>query len=305
METRDKVRQRRMERIRQLQEADRSAYYSPSEYAGPARPEQSSLERVPRIGGRENPYAAGYRKDLDRWNDPEYVWKQKMERDRNISGTYRNGDFRDDGGNRFVPSRRGLRAKLVISCMLFAAVWGIFHVNHPWANKGKAFITAALNEPYDFQKVALWYERQFGGTPTLLPALNPVKHEEAQKVSADASHYFAPVKGKVIAPFEPGRQGITLETKTDATVAAVDKGLVVFAGNREDTGYTIIIRHTNGMQTVYGWIEQGKVELNDWIKGGETIGTVSKNSSRPSGYLYFAISKDNKYINPADVVSFD
>jgi len=98
---------------------------------------------------------------------------------------------------------------------------------------------------------------------------------------------------------------VTLETKPDATVSAMDTGLVVYVGSKEDTGYTVILRHANGLQSVYGWIDQGRVELNDWIKGGETIGTVSKNSTNQSGYLYFAVSKDNKFMNPADVVKFE
>ena len=204
-----------------------------------------------------------------------------------------------------MPTRRGIRTKLLMSCVVFVLVWGMFQSNHPLANKGKAYVWSALNESFDFQPVALWYERQFGGTPTLLPALNPVKQQEAEKVTLDSKHYFAPVKGKVIAPYEPSRLGVTLETKPAATVAAMDTGVVVYAGSREDTGFTVIIRHAGGMQSVYGWIEQGRVEVNDWIKGGETIGLVSKNSSQPSGYFYFAVSKDNKFVNPAEVVNFD
>ncbi|MFD0678800.1 MULTISPECIES: peptidoglycan DD-metalloendopeptidase family protein [unclassified Paenibacillus] len=301
METRDKVRQRRMERIRQLQETEHNTYYNPPEYHDTNRPIPLSNANARRDSGVEGLNSSAMQ-DSSRWNDPEYVWKHKFNRDMN---TRRQDYDYEDGGSRFMPTRGGIRTKLLISCILFGAVWGMFQFNHPWANKGKAFITSALNEPFDFQPVAMWYERQFGGAPSLLPALNPVKQEEAQKVTADSKHYFVPVKGKVIAPFESSRLGVTLETKAEAAVAAIDTGLVVYAGSKEDTGFTVIIRHTNGLQSVYGWVDQGRVQLNDWIKGGETIGTVSKNSSKPSGYFYFAVSKDNKFINPADVVNFD
>jgi stage IV sporulation protein FA len=306
MEAKDKIRQRRMERIKQLQEQEGFASYNPYhpvEYSNASRPKTLSNKNtpIPRGDGANDDSETSYYSS--RWNDPEYVWKQKYNRD--MTERQRESDYMDGDGGRFMPTRRGIRTKLLISCVLFGAVWGLFQFNHPLANKGKAFITSALNEPFDFQPVALWYERQFGGTPTLLPALNPVKQEEAQKVTLDSKHYFVPVKGKVIAGFEPNRLGITLETKAEASVAAVDTGLVVYAGSREDTGYTVIIRHTNGLESVYGWVEQGRVELNDWIKGGETIGFVSKNSSKQAGYFYFALSKNNKFVNPADVVNFD
>lgn len=310
METRDKIRQRRMERIRQLQEQDSRTTYGTTDDLNRYRPAQKTAHRSVSLnpgstGGRGDGYDnpnGSFTYDSNRWNDPEYVWKHKFNRDMSEHG--QDYEYPERGG-RFVPTRGGIRTKLLISCLLFGAVWGLFQLDHPLANKGKALVTSALNEPFDFQPVALWYERQFGGAPTLLPALNPVKQEEAQKVTADSKHYFAPVKGKVIAPYETSHVGVTLETKSEAIVAAIDTGLVVYAGSKEDTGYTVIIRHTNGMQSVYGWVEQGRVELNDWIKGGETIGTVSKNSSKQSGYLYFAVSKDNKFVNPADVVNFD
>lgn len=298
MSTKNNIRQRRMERIRELQaSAERRPVPNPmhvrqQELLEPYRsfpePVREQLDDAPP-------------QDTGRWNDPEYVWKQKWQQDLSRR------DYEDDGPerSRLMPGRSGLRLKLVVSCFLFALIWGMFQWNHPLANKGKAYISSALNESFQFQSVALWYERQFGGTPSLLPALSTLHQEEAQKVDVVSKHYFTPVKGKIIAPFEASRLGVTIETKQDTPVAAMDTGLVVYVGNKEDTGYTIIIRHTNGLQSVYGWIEQGKVELNDWIKGGETIGTVSKNSTKQSGYLYFAVSKDNKFVNPADVVQFE
>lgn len=302
MEIKNKVRQRRKERIRSILEsgAERRVNHMPTlhedqtSFNGKIQKKEPLQGSIPAV----QPGLSG------RWDDPEYVWKHRQDRGwkENTRGDY----DRDDDGGRWIPFGRGFRWKLMVSCLVFALVYGLFQWNHPWANKGKAYISSALQEPFDFQAVALWYERQFGGSPALLPALNSVNQPDAEKVSISAKHYFAPVKGsKIIAPFEPSRLGVTLETKADATVAAIDTGLVVYVGSKEDTGYTVIIRHTNGMQSVYGWIEQGRVELNDWIKGGETIGNVSKNSTNQSGYLYFAVSKDNRFMNPTDVVRFE
>lgn len=291
MSTKHNIRLRRMERLRELREsAEREALPVVDSMRGPYR---YSIEEPKKTNAA----------DAARWDDPEYVWNQKWSRE--IAQHEYDYDHRRFGGSGPKPGWNRLRIRLVVSCFIFAAIWGLFQWDHPWANQGKAYVSSAMNESFRFQSVALWYERRFGGTPSLLPALNAVQQEEAQKVDAVSKHYFAPVKGKVIAPYETSRLGVTVETKSDTPVAAIDTGLVVYVGNKEETGYTIVIRHTNGLQSVYGWVEQGKVELNDWIKGGETIGTVSKNSSKPSGYLYFAVSKDNKFVNPTDVVSFD
>ncbi|NHN30090.1 M23 family metallopeptidase [Paenibacillus agricola] len=235
------------------------------------------------------------------WEDPEYVWKRKWQEE------YANSKDEEytHGGGPFLPRLNSFRTKLWMSCCLFALIWGVFQLNHPLVNQAKSQIASALNKPFDFQNVAFWYERQFGGNPSLLPAWIPAMQQEAQKVTAHNKPYFSPVQGKVIAPFESSRLGVTLETKGDAVVSAIDTGLVIYKGNKDDTGYTIIIRHADGMQSNYGWIEQASVELNDWIKGGEKIGTVSKNAAKQAGYLYFAVSKDNRFLNPVDVVAFD
>jgi stage IV sporulation protein FA len=236
-----------------------------------------------------------------RWEDPEYVWNRKWKEEyANIKD-----EGNEHGGRPFLPTVNSFRTKLFISCCLFALIWGLFQLNHPLANQAKSHIASAMNKPFDFQIVALWYERQFGGNPSLLPAWIPGMQQEAQKVTAHNKQYFSPVQGTVIAPFESSRLGVTLETKADAIVSAMDTGLVIYKGNKDDTGYTIIIRHKDGLQSVYGWIEQASVELNDWIKGGEKIGTVSKNSTQKAGYLYFAVSKENRFLNPADVVAFE
>ncbi|MFE5320147.1 peptidoglycan DD-metalloendopeptidase family protein [Paenibacillus sp. NPDC056579] len=291
MSTKDNIRQRRLERLRALKESAERPPFPLPEHSRP--PHGYPLDERRRADADESV----------RWEDPEYVWKQKWNREMTLHDD-RYGDLRY-GGSGQRPGMNRLRTKLIVSCFLFAAVWGLFQWDHPLANKGKAYISSALNDSFQFQSVALWYEQRFGGSPSLLPALNTLYQEEAQKVDVVSKHYFAPVKGKIIAPYEASRLGVTVETSSDTPVAAMDTGLVVYVGNKEDTGYTIIIRHTNGLQSVYGWVEQGRVELNDWIKGGETIGTVSKNSSKPSGYLYFAVSKDSKFVNPADVVNFD
>ncbi|UUZ84405.1 M23 family metallopeptidase [Paenibacillus sp. P26] len=233
-----------------------------------------------------------------RMPDPELEWNRKWRRD--LSAYSRSPGYRTSG-----PSRDRIGAQIVISGLIAALVWGLFQLNEPWAENGKRFIVSALNESFDARSLAVWYENKFGGGPSFLPAMDPAKHQDAEKVSAASKHYFVPLQGKVIAAFTPGQSGILVQAKPGAPVAAMDTGLVTYAGVREDSGYTIIIRHTDGMETVYGHLEQGAVRVNDWIKGGETVGTLSKASGSASGTLFFAISKDGKPVNPTDVITFD
>ncbi|WP_248927397.1 M23 family metallopeptidase [Paenibacillus hamazuiensis] len=300
MEVKDKVRRRRMDRIKELRETGPHASFPFKEaYYG-------EEDKQPQPPLYHNPY-----RDNHPMNDPEYVWKMKWERDMAEAGKER---WNPDERFRFEPPSKGqIRTKLILSVFAFAAVWGLFQINHPFAQKGRDYVRTALTESYDFKQLAAWYEKQFNGTPSLLPALRSIKSEEAEKVSNMTKHYFTPVQGKIITSFEPSRLGITVQTKEGSPVFALDTGRVIYSGNKEDTGYTVVIQHANGLQSTYGWLEQPRVEVNDWIKGGETVGTAGKNNSAALGgasggqgaALYFALTREGKFINPTEVVSFD
>ncbi|MGF9912267.1 peptidoglycan DD-metalloendopeptidase family protein [Paenibacillus ehimensis] len=323
METRKNVRERRSEKIRKLQEGGgrrpgRDTEYAHFEFPSGGEIREWEWDRDSLGTGSEwrfrsddprglpGPYSrqeGPTRPGLYDPADPEEEWNRKWQRE--LSRMSRE----DDGGTFFRPGgpRAGrLAVRLLISGMLFAAVWGMFLLDRPWANKGKQWVTAALTEPFDTVALASWYESKFGSAPSFLPAMNPAKHTEAQKVAVVSKHYFPPVAGKLIAPFTPVQGGILVEAAAGSPVATIDTGLVTFAGPKEDIGFTVVLRHAEGMESVYGHLEPGKVQPGDWFKGGESIGTIAEPAGgQGAGTLFFAVSKNGKPVNPMDVISFD
>ncbi|CAG7655318.1 peptidoglycan DD-metalloendopeptidase family protein [Paenibacillus allorhizosphaerae] len=298
METKKNVRDRRMEKIRRLKEGAAGRSYAETHGSHMTiQREAAGRERYPeKRDVTEREEAPPYLR-----MDPEVEWNRKWKRDYT---EYNRDDYNGP------PPERGswkgrMGARILISGFLFAAVWLMYKWDDPLADHGKKWVAASLTESLDVVKLAGWYERKFGGTPSFLPAINPGKHQDATKVSVLTKHYFLPVQGKLIAAFTPGQNGVLIEAKPGSPVSAVDTGWVAFAGNKEDTGFTVVVRHTDGIETVYGHLEQGKVQLNDWIKGGETLGTVAKPQGQASGTIFFAMAKDGKPVNPTDVITFD
>ncbi|WP_284637901.1 M23 family metallopeptidase [Paenibacillus silviterrae] len=273
-----RIRERRYDRIRQVMEGHADILPPHREIPKSGRPEEVPLVL-----------------------DPEVEWNRKWERDWQEYRRYGEDPPRDD---RWVPGKSRIRLHLVLSGVLFAMVWGIFQVDHPLAEKGRSYVRAALTQSMDLNGVAAWYDKTFGGSPSFLPAMNPLKHQEAEKVAVTAKHYFPPVQGKVTGMFQPDREGIVLEAKAGSPVSALDTGRVSFAGTREGSGYTVILQHSGKMKSVYGNLEPGAVQVGDWIKGGETVGVMAKSNGAAAG-LFFAVSKNDKYVNPADVVALD
>jgi stage IV sporulation protein FA len=298
MDTKHNVKQRRLERLKRLQEpgAPGSAAGFRESAAGPGE------TRPPDIGGVPDMHpAAVVPETSSRWDDPEYAWNHRFSRDKSVYGGG-GGPQADEPRLQFGPPvRRGFWVRLGLCGLLFSGIWGMFRLPHPLAQLGKQYVTAALTEPMNMEALAAWYETHFRGMPSILPSFLR-EGEESMKVSSYGNRtYFAPAKGAIESPFSAGKQGVLIKTQEDAPVYAMDTGLVTFAGVREGTGFTVEIQHPNGLKTVYGEVAECKLEVNDWIKGGEAIGKASKQTD--GGELYFAVQKEGRYVNPAEVVS--
>ncbi|MDG2658661.1 stage IV sporulation protein SpoIVFA, partial [Vibrio parahaemolyticus] len=91
----------------------------------------------------------------------------------------------------------------------------------------------------------------------------------------------------------------------NATVESVNEGLVVFAGKKEELGNTVQIQHADGTESWYANLNDMSVKLYDYVSKKQKIGTVSNDTNDKNGKFYFAIKKDEKFIDPIQVISFD
>lgn len=304
MNTRKNVRERRNEKIRKLQEHDWRRGFGEPDLTHMHFP----LNADPRYAYPDEPG-----EDQGRFNrrndgippvrsDPEEEWNRKYQRE---WAAY-DKRYPAGGGVADRPRFNRFAVRILLSGLLFAAVWGLYKLDHPWAERGKDIVSAALSEPLDTAALAVWYERYFGGPPSFLPAINPAKHQDAEKVAALPKHYFAPVQGRLIAEFTPEQGGVLLGAQAGTPVSAIDTGMVTFAGEKDDTGFTVVLRHTGGMETVYGHLAAGNIQAGDWLKGGETVGTLAKpKAGQASGTLFFAVSKAGMPLDPSDVITFE
>ena len=94
---------------------------------------------------------------------------------------------------------------------------------------------------------------------------------------------------------------IEIETKKGDAVKAMFDGTVRLSRQYPDFGNVIVIRHTNGLETVYGRNAQNMVKVGDRVKAGQTIAIVGGDGSR--AYCEFAIMVNGRRINPGIIVA--
>jgi len=125
----------------------------------------------------------------------------------------------------------------------------------------------------------------------------------------DLSSYYPPSKKYVTSEFGFRKAvfhyGIDLKVhKGDSVYNAFD-GIVRVTRRASGYGYIVIMRHFNGLETLYGHLNKITVSPGDTLKSGMSIG-LGGNTGRSTGYhLHFEIRYLGNPINPKDIIDFD
>ena len=114
---------------------------------------------------------------------------------------------------------------------------------------------------------------------------------------------------KITSPFGPRwrrmHNGLDLKvTIGDTIVAAFDGKVRIVKYERRGYGKYVVIRHDNGLETVYGHLSKQLVEENQLVKAGEVIG-LGGNTGRSTGsHLHFETRFLGIAINPIYMFDF-
>ncbi len=137
-----------------------------------------------------------------------------------------------------------------------------------------------LTESLPFTKIKGWYEELFG---EVLP-----KSDNTQTVMSGKLVY------KEIKDYQDGE---VLTVSSKALVNSLTSGVVVFLGEKDGYGNTVIIQGIDGVDIWYGNLENVSVTLYDYIEEGTVIGSIKDE------FLYLVIKKDNEFIKYEDYQS--
>lgn len=127
----------------------------------------------------------------------------------------------------------------------------------------------------------------------------------------DVTGYVMPVLGQVTsnygyrAKFKRAHKGIDLQLKSNDTVVAAFDGKVRVV-NYEARGYGnyVIIRHPNGLETVYGHLNKQLVKEDDVVRAGDPIGLGGSTGRSTGPHLHFETRFMGYAINPAAIFDF-
>jgi murein DD-endopeptidase MepM/ murein hydrolase activator NlpD len=126
----------------------------------------------------------------------------------------------------------------------------------------------------------------------------------------DVSDFVMPFEGKVTSPYGPrGRRmhyGTDFKLQVGDTIRAAFDGKVrVKRYERKGYGMYIVLRHSNGLETVYGHMSHFLVNQDQIVKAGEPIG-LGGNTGRSTGsHLHFEFRFLGIPINTREILDLD
>lgn len=193
--------------------------------------------------------------------------------------------------------------KALAALCLFLLIAVMF--KHPSAklDDARSFVRETMNKEFQFASVSNWYEKKFGKPIAFLPEESKSKSKTENEELAN--QYDLPVMGKITESFESNGEGIILETGAESKVEAMNEGVVIFAGKKDDLGKTVVIQHSDKSESWYGQLASVDVKLYETVEKGKEIGKVTKSEDGTKGSFYLAVKKDDAFIDPKKVIPFE
>ncbi|WP_303864681.1 DUF2606 family protein [Alkalibaculum bacchi] len=113
-----------------------------------------------------------------------------------------------------------------------------------------------------------------------------------------------PVYSQTLQEFTSEHTGVDLKAEEGQEVKAALDGKVTKIYKDGKLGQTIIIQHSNGIETRYSNLEEKvAVTLNQSVSAGDAIGKIGKTAafeSEDPSHLHFEVWQNGKCINPSE-----
>ena len=132
-----------------------------------------------------------------------------------------------------------------------------------------------LEDSLEFMKINELYEKFFGGV-------------DVRTSKSDDEVVFGSITYTNIEPF---LNGVKLTVGLNEVVHVITSGIVIFIGEKDDLGNTIIIQGNDGVDLWYSNVTDTDIKVYDYVEAGSILGTSNGED------IYLTIQKDGEFMS--------
>ncbi len=122
-------------------------------------------------------------------------------------------------------------------------------------------------------------------------------------------HYTHPFYGNVSSEFGSRKYryhyGTDIDLQTGDTVRCAFNGKVRISTYSKTYGNVVVVRHNNGLETIYGHLSKRLVDVDSTILSGTILGLGGNTGRSYGSHLHFEIRYFDEALDPRDVVTFE
>ena len=189
-----------------------------------------------------------------------------------------------------IPSKNNANEKLkyfkgLISRTLIVIIFvlvSLIFTNISDDNK-KLYKEYVLENSLGFTKINNLYEKILGKVDIASPSKN-----NTTSVFLNTINY---------SNIESFKNGFNLALNPGEIINTITSGIIVYIGDKDDLGNTVIVQGNDGVDIWYSNITDTDIKVYDYIESGSILGTAN------SDYIYLTLNKDGKYLSYEEYLS--
>lgn len=165
-------------------------------------------------------------------------------------------------------------SKILIASILFI----LFLIGNKSSDKFSSLIfNNVYKSSFSFAAFNSWYSEKFG---TLFPIDSLFEDTQTvfnEKLIYDSANLY--------------KEGVALKVSSNYLVPVLSNGIVVFIGNNEEYGNTLIVQQDDGINVWYSNINVSDLSMYDYVDKGAFLGAVNGDT------LYLVFEKDGEFLD--------
>lgn len=116
----------------------------------------------------------------------------------------------------------------------------------------------------------------------------------------DDEYCFPLPGGKVISAYgaRRGHSGTDIKTKANDTIRCAFDGIVRMAKKYGAYGNVVVVRHDNGLESIYSHNSRNLVKSGDRVEAGDAVGLTGRTGRATTEHLHLEFRVNGQHFNP-------